>query len=439
MLIEFAVENFKSLKDLTQFSMLSTRRAELPNHKLLLPGTKPPKYVNKVAVFFGSNASGKSNILSAFGRMCSMVKTLGISREDENNFNESFYTPYALCKESQKQLTMFQAIYMVNNVYFRYGFTYDLNQICGEWLYSGKIEHEICIFMRNSDLKVEFCDVEKNKRTQFTKLKEHLTKTNLFLSVGADLKNRTLSNAAIFFNNIIKLPSKNIPLVLLHNSMDRFMPILGDLLSFADTGITNIEKKKEKIEWKEPPTAFPDGLKELVSVIKKLHEKSEESGHEMLVFNHSSLSDGNDCPLHEKDESSGTIAYLRLAFLICRILYNNSIAIVDELDENLHPLLIARILQFFTSIDRSTAQLICTSHTPIIFSPKVLRRDELWMTEKEMEGRTFINCAADYKDTRKNQNLTQRYLEGLYGGVPLFNNEYMASAIEKVNMLLSSK
>lgn len=436
MLIEFAAKNYKSLKELTRFSMLSTLREELPSHTIALPGTNPKKSVNKLAVLFGPNASGKSNILSALLLMVRMVRILGISRADENRLQGSFYAPYAFTQEEEKEPTIFQVTYFVRSTYFRYGYSYDARQIHEEWLYSGKLGEEVPVFTRDSQRNVDLPNLSEEEREKFTQIQEHLTATNLFLAVGADLKDSLLSDAASFFNDFANSPPKDIPLTFFNKQMDKYLPVLGDLLSFADVGIVNVEKKVKKVEWQEMMKGAPEEVKPILNFFKNF-QKSEKSEQEIVMFNHSSSDGENECLLPEKDESSGTRAYLRLVLLLCEAICNNGVLVIDELDENLHPLLIARIFQFFTSITSSTAQLICTSHAPIIFSPKVLRSDELWLTEKDMAGQTFITCAADYKDAGNNENFMRFYLEGRFGGVPLFNNKYMDSAISKVQEIAS--
>lgn len=82
------------------------------------------------------------------------------------------------------------------------------------------------------------------------------------------------------------------------------------------------------------------------------------------------------------------------------------------------------MLSFLTpEINPKHAQLIMTTHDVWQFTNDFLRRDELWVTDKNSEGVSTLYSVADFKDenrgkARKNEALAKNYLVGNYGGIP---------------------
>ena len=94
------------------------------------------------------------------------------------------------------------------------------------------------------------------------------------------------------------------------------------------------------------------------------------------------------------------------------------------MDTKLHPLLVLKIVELFHSKDSNpkNAQLIFTTHNTSLFSTKVFRRDQIWLTEKNSYGSTDLFSLADFeKDKKKVRNdeaFEKNYLLGKYGAVP---------------------
>lgn len=434
MLLEFMAQNFRSLNAPIRVGMISSRIKELPEHKILLPNFRNKIYANKLAVLFGHNASGKTNVLRALLTMRSMVNRLGISSKKDKEL-PAFYDPFALNSITRQSPTLFQATYIFRDQYFRYGFKYNSNEIQEEWLISGSPQNENPLLIRTGkDIEFFYDEISSADKNIFIK---QIAPNILFLSVGADLEISPFIEAASFFNSFYHPVDKEMPLALSLKD-DQLVQILARMLYFADIGIKQIERQEVKNEFGEIPPDIDEKIAKLFNAIKDLAEDNPQF-RESIVFKHSSsdITSSEEWTLREEEESKGTKAFLRLLFSFCQALKNNSITIIDEVDESLHPLLLARALQFFTSFD-SEAQLICTSHSPVIFSTKVVRRDELIIVEKDNLGETILKRASDFKDARNDGNLTSRYLEGRFGGVPLFNNNLLQKTINEVKQYLTN-
>jgi AAA15 family ATPase/GTPase len=95
---------------------------------------------------------------------------------------------------------------------------------------------------------------------------------------------------------------------------------------------------------------------------------------------------------------------------------------VDELDDSLHPLLAIEVIRQFsdTASNPADAQLIFNTHDTNLLSASVLRRDQIWFTEKQPDGASQLYPLSDFKP-RMHENLENGYLQGRYGAIPFLN------------------
>lgn len=131
-------------------------------------------------------------------------------------------------------------------------------------------------------------------------------------------------------------------------------------------------------------------------------------------------SGGNSAPLDFSAESEGTKTWFGLIGPVLTALRSGSIVILDEFDAGLHPTLSAELLRVFQSrvTNPYGAQLIFTSHDTSLLNH--LNRDEVWLTEKRLDGSTRLGALAEFagERVRKSQNLENAYLHGRFGALP---------------------
>ncbi|MDE6312133.1 MAG: AAA family ATPase, partial [Lachnospiraceae bacterium] len=100
---------------------------------------------------------------------------------------------------------------------------------------------------------------------------------------------------------------------------------------------------------------------------------------------------------------------------------NNSSIFVDELNVKLHPLLLKFIIDLFYN-EKSSAQLIYTTHDTTLMDKKFFRRDQIWFVQKDEYGYSELYALSDFK-VRSDASFEKDYLAGVYGGIP-FLTEY---------------
>jgi hypothetical protein len=118
-------------------------------------------------------------------------------------------------------------------------------------------------------------------------------------------------------------------------------------------------------------------------------------------------------------ESQGTRTLFELSGLVVAVLKNGGLLVVDELDRSLHPHLALKIVGTFSdpATNPNNAQLIFNTHDTNLLDTRILRRDQIWFTEKGDDGATRLFPLTDFR-ARKYENLERGYLQGRYGAVP---------------------
>jgi len=204
------------------------------------------------------------------------------------------------------------------------------------------------------------------------------------------------------------------------------------MLRHADTGISRVQF--EPLENVPMPEADLQNIREHLKDEKsnvlirsddgrriRFKQVNGELMADRLVTYHQD-SNGKDVRFEIMEESHGTRRFIDLLPLFYSLVQPNSkkVFVCDELDGNLHPLIIQGLLREYHQRCGSNhrAQLMFTSHDVTLFDQYLLRRDEIWMVSKKRDGSSYFECLGDYKDVRKGTDILKGYLLGRYSGVP---------------------
>ena len=173
------------------------------------------------------------------------------------------------------------------------------------------------------------------------------------------------------------------------------------------------------------PDDAPKELREFFVALQKLAD-SEKTTRFSITTEHL-LNDGEtQIPFSlEEDESNGTQRFFALAEPILLALSEGNLLVIDELDCSMHPLLTRKVIELFQSPEENTkgAQLVFATHDSSLMDPTLLRRDQIWLTEKRANGATELFSLYDFgadSRPRKDTAFEKNYLAGRYGAVPSF-------------------
>lgn len=427
MLVNFRFKNFKSFYNENNLSLQATKDNELEEintfnvNETLFNKTEQHELL-KSAIIFGSNASGKSNVIKGITYMYNAIRLSSAQQIDIIKNNETF----AFYENANNEISLYEVEIIQNNNLYKYGFTILQGKIEKEWLYK-RNERTTIVFER-----------EKNKLkitgNELIQSLINIPETTLFLSIGSNF-NLSISNylkdVLDWFNNIIIVFENNA------NSLDiysvenqKYKNLAIEILKKADIGIQNMTVVKDKIASLQDLNSVLAFNMQFQSNPNKYGQLKQENENmynidldtQFNVYNNKNEKIATKDIMLFKDRgfhSEGTIRLLCYLGYILAALDKGKIIFIDEIDSKLHFLVADYLLKMFNSIDKNpnNSQLICTAHN-IMLMDDDLRRDQIYFTSKDEYGVSSLVSLADYKGVRKNDLFSKKYLAGFYLKLP---------------------
>ena len=417
MLVEFSVENYRSIKERQTFSMVSSNKDEPAGSNSFQVGGVGDLSLLRSAVIYGANASGKTSLLESIKDMRRLVLESSSSNKKGDSLKIS---PFALDKNSRNNPTEFEVIVIVGGVRYQYGFTTSSSQIYEEWLiaFPGKSAQKWFHRVWNSEISDyiwKFSSFFKGKKKTIAELTR---KNTLFLSLAVDLNNDQLEPLYNWFKANLRHMSVNAT----HGSYtasvcdesdlkkEEVLKFLGNAdISIQDLKITTEKLNSESNFFDDVPEPFRNVMKEVMGDVEAYDIKTVHKD-----------SDGEAVEFELDDESHGTKTLFSYAGPWIDTLDSGNTLFVDELNASLHPKIVEYLVRLFNnpSTNKNNAQLIFTTHETSILSQEVLRRDQVWFCEKNSAEESFIYPLLDFKVRKDRDNLELQYLSGRFGAIP---------------------
>lgn len=420
MLINFSVENYRSFKNEAILRMEATNVKELPNSIISRGSYK----LLPVAVMYGANSSGKSNLLKAMSRMTQVT----LESAKMNPKDSLRYEPFALDATSSQLPTSFEIQFLINGKKYRYGFEYNKSMIINEWLYKETSKgKEVELFLR-AENEFEISETHFHEGVG----KDKSTPANrLFISVVAQLNGEISKEVLEWFENFNALDGadteryEGITLGMLHDKTDGY----NDAIKFfqkLQLGFNDIVVEDRQLT--------PDIMKSLENVpetIRKKFLQGFEKGEVVEPLTIHNIYDDNGNIIGEKQfgkdemESEGTKKLIELSGPIFDTLLNGKILVVDEFDAKWHPILTRNVVKLFMDpeTNQKGAQLIFATHDTNLLSINHFRRDQIWFTEKDQCDSTDLYSLVEFKydngkKVRNDSSIEKDYINGRYGAIP---------------------
>lgn len=420
MLIEFSVENYRSIRDKQTLSMLARRSDKaLPENCIPvdLPGM-PDAALLKSVILYGANASGKSNILDALLYMALFTR---VSAKERNAGDSTGVVPFAFRESAKDYPSSFEVKFIQEGVRYTYGFSLDHRQVREEWLYAYPKGSAQKWFERTVDGN-GVSTWETTSSGLFRADKQLMEKTRpnaLFLSVGQAWNHQQLTWVYEFVAGkmlLLDLRQKselfmNVTVERVRSSASDMQMILNHLKN-ADIAIAGIEVDEVEMDDDE----YASLCKFLES--RGFSEKPEKFNSGEPRFLHAVLGSDATYALPLNAESSGTKRFFALLGVFADVVSGGLVVCMDEIESSLHPALVRYLVKTMHGQDVEAGQFIFTTHDATLLDVELFRRDQIWFTERNMDCATQLYPLSDYSP-RKNEALSKGYLAGRYGGVPV--------------------
>ncbi len=415
MLVQFTVNNFKSIKDDITFSMITSSKDEgnvfdVPNRDYELLNS---------AIVYGANASGKSNFLKAFSFMARIV----LNRDKVIQSTDRLaHQPFKLNSQTEDASSSFEMVFFVDEIKYRYGFEMDSTTVYAEWLYADEKGKESKLFYR--DIDEEELYINRLKFKEGLRLK--VSQNQLFLW-KCDQEGGEISKSILHWFNRLNMIDGMEHDQYINEAMQQmkdevFKKELVALVKTADIGIEDIMLDEEEVSIEAiEEMNFPHEIKKQIlesSGLKRLslltqHKKYDEENKEI----------GTTIFELDNEESKGTRKFFKMSAPILNTLREGKVLIIDELDASLHPMLTKHLIKLFHNkeVNKHNAQLIFATHDTNLLHESMFRRDQIWMCEKDNYGATTLYSLAQFKNIRKKEDFEKKYMQGKYGAVPYLN------------------
>lgn len=416
MILEFSVENFKSINKKTIISFEATSdTTDEESHVVQID-----KYrILKLCAMYGPNASGKTNILQAldFFRDFVVYSSTSIRPNEDTGF-----IPFLFNKKAWENYGTFSLSFFIDRIKYEYSITLDSKTIFSEHLFYSPKGQRKRIFEReyNSNIK-RYTYLWGSSIKIDEKLVTKARKNIPFLSSIVQLiEHKEIKKIYDWFeytlSTIISSRTKGLTFYtmdFIENNPEYKEEILS-ILSSSDLGnISDINIESFELDDKT--------VKKLPEEVKaKLKDEHGKYKIKNIFLEHQYKTGNGHIPLDM--ESHGTQRYFELAGPLGLSGKTAKCLLIDEIECSLHPELQEYFLASFLQNSKKESQLMFTTHNVQLMDSGLLRRDEIWFAEKNNEtGGSEYFSLADIKGTRKEGSYRKQYLSGKYGALPVIN------------------
>lgn len=427
MLINFTLSNWMSFRETATLTTVASKERQ---HGDRLPKIKKyPLRVLPITAIYGGNASGKTNLFQAL----KFAQYLIVEGTHPENLIPRQW--FRLDNDSVNQPTQFIFDILVEDTIYQYSFSVTSETVIEEKLveilstrdkiiyhrYDGK-PHFNSTFAKDNFLKFAFKGTRNNQ---------------LFLTNTVNQQIEHFKPIYNWFKYSLELIAPDDRFQLFLQFIDENHPLfnaMNKILTGLDTGIVRLSNEEIKLENVDIShflkTKLTAELKEGESV--KVHkfnnqepiiitrQKGELIAKKLISYHHHSQE--TEIPFEITQESDGTKRIIDLIPILLDLINPQSkkVFIIDEIDKSLHTLLTRNLLETYLNECNSETrtQLIFTTHDLLLMDQKLLRRDEMWITERNFDGNTSLIGLSEYDDIRYDKDIRKSYLQGRMGGIP---------------------
>lgn len=431
MLLEFKATNYKSFREELIFSMIPAPKQKGLDYSILKEKVGKDTYKGlSSAIIYGSNASGKTNIIGAMDTFKNIVLR-GHIRNDEKDSPNAASVALELIPNNtseEPEPVEFSIKFIEQEMLVEYAFSMNIGTFL-ELEYDRKVVKESLKIneklLFNREEKLEICSLDLIEGYLVNEFEEYAE------GIIALAKNNLNDEELFLMNGFRNMFSMKIANIVSDWLSNKFMVIyradsMQLIRKFADP-----KKKSVYIEKtiNEAAELFGINSNALGYVIEDENEKARLSS----IFETKEKSTAIPAELFE---SYGTIRFVNMFPLVVNALLNGGTLIVDEFDASIHPMALMNIINIFHNdeINRNHAQLVFNTHNPIFLNANMFRRDEIKFVERDDD----THCSTHYSlsdfgtsgknGVRKNEDYMKNYFVDRYGAIkdidftPIFEN-----------------
>jgi AAA15 family ATPase/GTPase len=395
MIAEFKIRNFYSLRDEQTLSFIPTN--DDTSRDIYTEEVADGVSLLKIGFIYGSNASGKTNILKALDFFSQFMVNDGLNKGDEIGV-----VPFLLDDVSDKERTQFEMSFYLNREKYKLNLVLDNKVIYEETLQVYSSVQPTLLYKRTYNPEKDATDIVFGGKVGLVKKSREAIEGNTF--------NKRTVIAAFGMSNVEKsrlnlvydfFSQKIVPIMYPQSSLmgftkrritrdrdGRLKRFILHFLKASDFNISDIAIHEEEVSITpemelviKNTSAMPEKAKE--EILKKGTLHSDE----MFFVHHTS---NGDKELDEELESRGTKRYMGLATILYDLLVHGVILPIDEIESSIHYELLSYFIKVFLVNSKRSGQLIISTHDINLLDEDYIRRDVIWFTDKNDCGETQL-------------------------------------------------
>ena len=382
-----------------------------------------------MAAVYGGNASGKTNLFKAIH----FAKNLVVKGIQPDGIIP--VAPFRMDAEMMQVPVRFSFQLLIKERVYEFSFAVTRNVVVEEKLVEVLSNTERVLYHRIEG-KPNFHS--RYATDQFLQFAFKGTRDNqLFLTNTVNQKIEEFRPVYDWFKNTLKMIAPDSRFEHFSWFIDERHPLYGTMnamLSQLDTGLACLGGEDVPVENLGLPDEVKVKLNEDVPEGATVHLWAEHlkerfvvrrEGAELHIKRLVAFHDnekGERIRFDMRHESDGTQRVIDLIPGFLDLLSDDEprVYIIDEIDRSLHTLLIRQLLELYRSScgkDRRK-QLMFTTHDVLLMDQRLMRRDEMWVAERDSSGSSKLFSFSEYADIRYDKDIRKSYLQGRMGGIP---------------------
>ena len=395
MIAEFKIKNFFSLRDEQTLSFIPTN--DNTSRDIYTEEVADGVSLLKIGCIYGSNASGKTNVLKALDFFSRFMVDDSLNKGDEIGI-----VPFLLDDVSQKERTQFEMTFFLNREKYKLNLVLDNKVIYEETLQVYSSVQPTLLYKRTYNAEKDATDIVFGGKVGLVKKSREAIEGNTFnkrtviSAFGKSNVEKSRLNLVyeFFSQRIAPIMNPQSSLMsftkrrLMRSKDGRLKKFILHFLKASDFNISDISIHQEEMAItpemelmiKNTP-GMPERTKE--EILKKGTLQSDE----MFFVHHTSRGDKE---LYEELESRGTKRYMGLATVLYDLLVHGVILPIDEIETSIHYELLSYFIKVFLVNSKRGGQLVVSTHDINLLDEDYIRRDVIWFTDKNDAGETQL-------------------------------------------------
>jgi AAA15 family ATPase/GTPase len=381
MLLEFKVGGYYSFKDIQELYLTPYPGTRIKNTKYEDNFSSFKKNrIMKSAIIFGSNASGKTNIILALERIVDIISN-GINLPKDFDVNRLNY--------DSKSVALELSIITNSEDIFNYSIEFNQNNIIYE-----KLEKNDTVIYKfnNNTLESELNILSQDILKIFS-----IRSTDIFLK---KLKDFNIKEIEVFIEEIknIKIKRDNI---LNSEAKEALQHIPQNQKSILEKNRIKVVSLLKLLDYTISDFSF-----------EKIGNLNEEILYQMYI-----LRTAKNIKFYLGNESEGIKKIMNLIYDLLDI-YNGKTIIIDELDSSISTQSLIKIFNDFVNVKENiNGQLIVTSHNLFLFNNNIFEPQQIYIVNKKEDLTSELYSLAEFNIRSEKENLYHDFLKGKFGGM----------------------